>query len=416
MLLMLLTLLMTDAPAQWVFGDTGVFEPLRRNEVAVAANGDVYILNFDESVVLRYDPQGKNLGKFGGKGEGPGEFSHPNQVFVDESRLYVQDLGRDTMHFFDRAGKFEKTLSLPAQGLELAKVKGGWIHIDSLGMSGGASPIQVTFVDENFQNPKKILSLARGPARGLRVEVNGANQRPVAKFNPVADGPSLIGSSDGRVAWVKGGGSAVIHVIDAGKQAVVSEIKPSIKALPFNQEYGQQRFEEISSDMKKRNSPVVLEADFPSTFPIVRELASDGDGHLLVRCWTGRPGKDEKYLMYDATGKEMTLPCKADYIPRLMAIRGKQAWLSASPEEDDAYLVRVPLGQLDKAITAHPQDCITKPRMLMRTNYARLRRGPDPAASGFGQAETRILKLVVEGLGSEAKRCGGPLAVAGEAP
>lgn len=368
MLFMLLTLLLTESQTQLVFGDTGVFEPLRRSEVALAANGDVYILNFDESVILHYDPTGKKLGKFGGKGQGPGEFVHPNQVFVDDSRVYVQDLGRDVMHFFDRAGKFEKTLSLPAQGLELAKIKGGWIHIDSLGMSGDTDPIQVTWVDEGFQNPKKILTLPRGPARGLRIEVNGANQRPVAKYNPVADGPSLIGSGDGRVAWVKGGGSASIHVIDASKLAVVHEIKPGAKALPFNQEYGQQRFEEISSDLKKRHSPVVLEADFPKTFPIVRELAGDGNGHLLVRCWTGRPEKDENYLMFDGTGKEMSLPCKAQYLPRLMAIRGKYAWLSASPEEDDAYLVRVPLDQLEKAVTAHPQEGTPKPRMLMRTN------------------------------------------------
>ncbi len=366
MLLMLLTLMLTEGPDGTVFGETGVFEPLRRSDVAIAANGEVYILNFEEAVVHHYDTTGKKLAKIGGRGEGPGEFSHPSKLFVDENHLYVQDLGRDMMHCFDRAGKFVKTQTLPGQGLELALVKGGWIHANSLGMNGSAAPIQVVWVDENFQNPKTILSLERGPARGLRVEITDASQRPVAKYNPVADGPSLVGSSDGRTVWAKGGGSAVVHIIDAVKREAVGQIKRDDKALPFNQEYGQKQFDEIAADLKRRHSPVELHADFPASFPLVRELSEDGNGHLLWRRWTGRPDKDESYVMYDAAGKELALPSKAEYLPRLMAIRGKFAWLSACREENDAYLVRVPLDQLEKAAAANPLEGEVKPRMLMR--------------------------------------------------
>lgn len=350
-----------------IYGQTEIFEPLAPREFAVAANGDVYILHFENRTVLHYSPEGKRKGEFGGKGQGPGEFSFPDTLRVDDKHVYVTDRGRDLIQVFDLEGKHIKALSLP-MGAQADWVKGGWVYGDFLSMNPDDSePIKISIANEELKEPNVVLEIPRSSETGLRIEMTGSG-RPKAKYNPVSDGPRMVVTADGTTVFVRPANSKQIHVIDVASKKVSHVMEYDKKGVPFSIDWGRERFEEIEENMRKRRSPAILEPAYPEHFPSVREMSAMGDGNLMIRRWTGKPDVVEKYEVIDQNGKTLPNYCKDANMPRLLAIRGDNAYFTAHNEEDDGYVVMVPRQHLDEAIALHPVEGERAPRFLMRTN------------------------------------------------
>lgn len=81
----------------------GAAHPAR---VAVSADGHLYALDRWSGEVYHFDPAGRFVDRFGGKGEGPDHLATPSDlVFDGRGRLYVSDLGRG-IRVFDAGGHF----------------------------------------------------------------------------------------------------------------------------------------------------------------------------------------------------------------------------------------------------------------------------------------------------------------------
>jgi len=191
--------------------------------------------------------------------------------------------------------------------------------------------------------------------------------RPEVKFNPVSDGPSIVVSDDGKTVFARAAGGFDVHVIDVASRKVVRTISGDEKGVPFNEEYGEARIKELADKMRERNSPVILVASYPEYFPPVRELSSL-DNLLVVRQWAGQPDTDERFLMLDATGKELPLLCTPKNMVRLLALHGDYAYVGAHSEETDGYVVRVPRNRVNETAATHPLDGEREPRFLMQEN------------------------------------------------
>lgn len=78
------------------------------NDVAVAANGDVYVSDgYGNDRIVVFDKSGKYLRSWGKLGNGPGEFSQPHSLVLDSrGRVYVADRNNDRIQIFDAQGKF----------------------------------------------------------------------------------------------------------------------------------------------------------------------------------------------------------------------------------------------------------------------------------------------------------------------
>ncbi len=76
------------------------------------ARGNFYVLDRMESKVHRFSPEGRPLGAFGRKGQGPGDFEAPSRIiFTATGELAVlEDLG--LISFFDAEGAFRRRLDL----------------------------------------------------------------------------------------------------------------------------------------------------------------------------------------------------------------------------------------------------------------------------------------------------------------
>jgi DNA-binding beta-propeller fold protein YncE len=79
-------------------------------DVAFAPNGDIYVSDgYGNPRVVKYSRDGKYLLQWGRRGTGPGEFELPHNLAVDaQGRVYVTDRDNRRIQIFDPSGKFLK--------------------------------------------------------------------------------------------------------------------------------------------------------------------------------------------------------------------------------------------------------------------------------------------------------------------
>lgn len=92
------------------FGDYGMKpgELLYPISIAVAPDGNVYILDSETLMVQVFDPEGKYLFNFGGKGEGKGLFNDPKTILVSpDSSVYILDYGNKQVQRLNAEGIYQ---------------------------------------------------------------------------------------------------------------------------------------------------------------------------------------------------------------------------------------------------------------------------------------------------------------------
>jgi len=77
-------------------------------DVAFAPNGEIVVTDgYGNPRVVRFSHDGKFLGQFGVRGNGPGQFQLPHNVVIDaRGNLYVADRDNQRVEVFDPTGKF----------------------------------------------------------------------------------------------------------------------------------------------------------------------------------------------------------------------------------------------------------------------------------------------------------------------
>lgn len=77
-------------------------------DVVVRPDGGFYVSDgYDNTRVMRFDPDGRFLGQWGKPGTGPGEFDLPHGMAIDRAgRVYVADRSNARVQLFDSTGRF----------------------------------------------------------------------------------------------------------------------------------------------------------------------------------------------------------------------------------------------------------------------------------------------------------------------
>jgi DNA-binding beta-propeller fold protein YncE len=87
------------------------------NDVAIAANGDVFVIQGHtpgpggDARVIKFDRTGKYLMQWGGKGNGPGQFQVAHGAAIDaQGLLWVVDRENQRIQVFDQSGKYVREM------------------------------------------------------------------------------------------------------------------------------------------------------------------------------------------------------------------------------------------------------------------------------------------------------------------
>lgn len=85
--------------------------------IAVAPDGEVFVLDRHVPTVRRFGPDGTYLGSIGRDGSGPGEFKRPEAMaLLPDGRLLVRDPGNARINVYDRDGAVLPSWRLPSGG------------------------------------------------------------------------------------------------------------------------------------------------------------------------------------------------------------------------------------------------------------------------------------------------------------
>lgn len=92
-------------------------------DVAVAADGRIYVVDSGNHRVLAFDADGAYSTEFGGRGTAPGRLEYPVGLSVGpEGRVYVADKGNGRIQVFDRQGTFVAGFPVESGGVAVAPV------------------------------------------------------------------------------------------------------------------------------------------------------------------------------------------------------------------------------------------------------------------------------------------------------
>lgn len=77
-------------------------------DIAFAPNGELVVTDgYGNPRVARFTADGRFLGQFGKRGNGPGEFQLPHSVVIDrQGRIYVSDRDNQRVEVFDSSGRY----------------------------------------------------------------------------------------------------------------------------------------------------------------------------------------------------------------------------------------------------------------------------------------------------------------------
>ncbi|HEU4735433.1 MAG TPA: 6-bladed beta-propeller, partial [Solirubrobacterales bacterium] len=86
-------------------------------DIAIAANGDLFVLDRGNNRIQRFNQEGKFVSKFGSEGSGNGQFKRPCAIAIDPSgNLWVADADNNRIQKFTEAGAFVKAIGVAGNG------------------------------------------------------------------------------------------------------------------------------------------------------------------------------------------------------------------------------------------------------------------------------------------------------------
>ncbi|PIE78168.1 MAG: hypothetical protein CSA15_09265, partial [Candidatus Delongbacteria bacterium] len=128
----------------------------------VDSKGDIFILDSRESIIYKYNRDGKFLKKFGKKGQGPGETVDPSFLCIINDTIYYGGVRTQNIVICSNEGEFIKKIELPIRNGNpefTTRFNNDKIisQIFSIEKSEGKTRIRVAVFDKEFQL-KNLLS------------------------------------------------------------------------------------------------------------------------------------------------------------------------------------------------------------------------------------------------------------------
>ena len=250
----------------------------RNNSVSLGPNGQIFVLEYQAARVLVYSQDGEFVRRFGGSGEGPGEFRSPHALAWDgTNRLWVADGLRGRYHVFDSTGTFQWSVPRPVRAVNRIQhplvVEGNGTLIDESAMV----PSTVVFLRvDTIGHVVDTMAVLRKPALsgGFRNVILRPSQEslrfianhyiPRLRWSLAPDGTIWSASTD-RLRLVQTTSSGdTIRIVETSHRTSTFD-RADLKAIADGLAEG---------GISRRDVELVR--------PLVNELYVMDDGHVLV--------------------------------------------------------------------------------------------------------------------------------------
>ncbi len=251
----------------------------RPGGIATDSQGNIYVVDGGNHRIQKFRSDGQYLQTIGRKGQGPGEFESPYDVWLDpENKIYVSE-GRK-IQIFNKDGEFIRSVKLLNFITEFGVTDEGNIMACAFGRSEEGQTRELILIDSEGIKSEAIVSFP-SPMRLVR-RGNSAfglthDYSPDLIFCPIDERSGIYGhSSEYRLFVFKSSGK-VMHIIEKNEPPLAISQREKDKIV-----------KDIIDSQEDRGTPwpkgVVEEgADFAKYRPFYNRLLKDDEGNIYVR-------------------------------------------------------------------------------------------------------------------------------------
>ena len=251
----------------------------RIGDIAVDNQNNIYVMDGGNYRVQKFDKDGNYLQTIGRKGQGPGEFMMPFNIFLDElGNIYVMELRK--LHLFDPKGNYIKSVVPPMFIMGFAAEPEGNIIGHGLISTAKTQNFGLKVLDSEGKIIKNVAEFPgiTNVSKGDTLFSFTHSYRPQLVFSPVEKKGAVYGYGAEYkliVADFSGETSLIIEK-DEPAQSITRREKDKIIDDTL------ERTEDNEEGRWPRD--VVEEgADFPDYRPFFNGIASDDTGRIYVR-------------------------------------------------------------------------------------------------------------------------------------
>lgn len=291
-----------QGPEPYVFGQIA--------GVVVGRDGQIYVGDRQAAEVRVFSPDGVFMRRFGGPGDGPGEFREINGLGRAPEGIAVLDgeLGRVTI--FRPGGTVARTIALSQPSGEMESgapvridTRGRYYHPVALSSTPGRERMAM-IVHGRDGLPEDTIPMAR------------LHDEPVGPFQPV---PSVAVGPDGRIYFAPGDDYRITVLAPQGDTLRV--LRRRVRPRPVT--------------ATERDSALVLvrqqSAELPATKPIIAGLVVDDLGNLWVETFGDAHWSQVEWAVHDPGGRYLG----AVAVPRMAVTHIGPDFVAGADRDED---------------------------------------------------------------------------------
>ncbi len=327
-----------DAREMWRVDGSESGEPFGEiRDYIVNSDGTVWILDYKDQTIRRYDLTGKALAAVGRKGKGPGELTSANGLVLTPSgSVWANDPSSSRVSIFSRDGKFERQIIRSAGGYMYTwgawydKKSGNvvepafgnsavrWRHLTPAGDTG--SSFAFTSCPDGSKSPDAFN--AKSPGRNM-----------ISSY-PFSTGGGLAPVGDGT-AWCAGARATTVARMDMIKSDTVSRTTTVIPAVALPAAERDSVIKSTELRLAQYATNDFDKSKVPTSKPGIEAVFVDLDGRLWVRHTKQQARKSTVFDLHDSSGRHIArVTFNARVSSQPLRARGNDVWLTILDDDD----------------------------------------------------------------------------------
>lgn len=339
-----------DGPEEYTFA--------RVADVAVGADGTIWILDRGDALIKAYDPSGRFLNSVGGSGSGPGEFREPSEIAVHGDTLAVYDPRQRRLTLFRSDGDLLETAPVQA---------GGWFTGGFEALGDGSFLLGIVAGYGLPPDPERdgkawllrigsdgrvldTLLVTKGPDQLLERTA----ETLISASAPFQRRPVWAVATDGTIAFGRGESYEIgLYRYPAGPPApgaratavgTLRRESPNRRATRRDVQAYREKLlgaDGLDENVRRAYRRLLADHDFPDTWPAFRQLRFDDRGRLWVeREWPSSELGHSLWEVFAPDGKLVgSLVVEGDV--RVRAIDGSRLYGIEDDEFGVQYVKRL---------------------------------------------------------------------------
>ena len=250
------------------------------SSIAVDSDEEIFICDWKEGNIKKFNQNGELLKIIGKRGQGPGELGNLGRICIsNKNELVVEDIQKRCLLFFSNEGKYLESLQAGAMLLLGSTIDSkGNIISSTLKLSRSTQEYELTKFDSNLNPLFKI---------GTMPYHNQPN------FNPFVPTYSYAVAKNDNIIY---------GYSNKYERQVFNPTGKIIKKI--YKEYDPIKVTELEKEEEIKKAPSYTRLDFPETHSAFQSIKLDDEGRIYVKTWKKEEFKEDYYFdIFDASGR-----------------------------------------------------------------------------------------------------------------